>query len=415
MSKAVKLVGKHTETNRRLALTMSIGATYEEFFTPAVSVLVCNAVVAGHEKLLRALTWGIPAVRANWLWDSIRKGELLPFRAYLVQPIRDSKQSSTDVETAKAHDKSARAQRNDRVAARNEATDKSTKKYSPPGGAHNKLAKEPSAKHGPPKRGTMSPPSSPSDPHLKHLPQDCDQAHIYLDDETHRPAEDNADNDGSSNALTATSTSAPLREITPNSSPPKPCTSPTKTKPIQRQSLDDSSLGPAISSLLAHHQRTNSNPNPAQPTSSDQPRMGRRRRQLLGRAPSNLSSHSINLSRASSVDTMNTDGLGTPLELSNANKSEKPNKPNIEFPTYFSANQNDDPDREEPPLQMTQLGYEDPDVAAWRERVAIKMSGGKVNEGRGKGTTPGRKVGAMKDDNGGSLGISKRTRLASGR
>jgi hypothetical protein len=113
---------------------------------------------------------------------------------------------------------------------------------------------------------------------------------------------------------------------------------------------------------------------------------------------------------------MNTDGLGTPLELSNANKvEEKTNKPNIEFPTYFSANHNDDPDREEPPLQMTQLGYEDPDVAAWRERVAIKMSGGKVNEGKGKGMTPGRKAGFVKDDTGGSLGISKRTRLASGR
>ena len=111
---------------------------------------------------------------------------------------------------------------------------------------------------------------------------------------------------------------------------------------------------------------------------------------------------------------MNTDGLGTPLELSYAIKSEKNNKSKIEFPTYFSANQDDDPDREEPPLQMTQLGYEDPDVAAWRERVAIKMGGGKVKEG--KGTTLGRKAGTMKDDSGGgNLGISKRTRLASGR
>ncbi|KAL2048321.1 hypothetical protein N7G274_000232 [Stereocaulon virgatum] len=407
MSKAVKL----------------IGATYEEFFTPTVSVLVCNAVVAGHEKLLCAQSWGIPAVRATWLWDSIRKGELLPFTAYLVQPIKDSKQSLIDAETAKAHDKSARAQRDDRLAGTDKATNKSTKEYPPPEGVDNKLAKEPSAQNGPPKTKQMSPLTSPSHPNTKNSPKDHNQAPIYPDDETLRTVKDNTDNNGSSNTLNATLISAPLREITPNSSPPKPCTSPTKsispikTKPLHRPSLDDSSLGPAISSLLAHHQRNNSNPNPAPPTSSDQPRMGRRRRQLLGRAPSNLSSHSINVSRASSVDTMNTDGLGTPLELSNANKfEEKTNKSKIDFPTYFSANQNDDPDREEPPLQMTQLGYEDPDVAAWRERVAIKMSGGKVNEVRGKGTTPGRKAAALSDDSGrGSLGISKRTRLATGR
>lgn len=77
---------------------------------------------------------------------------------------------------------------------------------------------------------------------------------------------------------------------------------------------------------------------------------------------------------------------------------------------------------------MTQLGYEDPDVAAWRERVAVKMGGGgMVGEGKGKGGviegkggTPGRKGGgggrgAAGGKEGGSLGIAKRTRLASGR
>ncbi|KAK3166752.1 hypothetical protein OEA41_009877 [Lepraria neglecta] len=409
MSKAVKLMG----------------AAYEEFFTPEVSVLICNAVVAGQEKLLRAQAWGIPAVTAIWLWDCIRKGELMLFGSYLVQPIRDPKQSATDTETAKAHDKSARAQRNDKPPGTIETTNKPTKQHSPPGAVYKKLTRETPGVRGRSKSNKISPPKTPSDPHSEHLPKDDDQAPIFLDDKTLRPLEDNADKNDSSTTFNVTSTSAPLREITPNSSPPKPSTSPTKSispskpkAPLQRQSLDDSSLGPAISSLLAHHQRTNSNSNPLAPTSSDQPQMGRRRRQLLGRAPSNLSSHSINLSRASSVDTMNTDGLGTPLELSYAIKSEKNNKSKIEFPTYFSADQNDDPDREEPPLQMTQLGYEDPEVAAWRERVAIKMGGGKVKEGKGKGkgTTLGRKAGTMKDDSGGgSLGISKRTRLASGR
>lgn len=63
---------------------------------------------------------------------------------------------------------------------------------------------------------------------------------------------------------------------------------------------------------------------------------------------------------------------------------------------------------------MTQLGYEDPDVAAWRERVTAKMAGEKP---KSKGMTPGRKSGGGKADVNevGGLGIAKRTRGAVGR
>ena len=67
-------------------------------------------------------------------------------------------------------------------------------------------------------------------------------------------------------------------------------------------------------------------------------------------------------------------------------------------------------------LQMTQLGYEDEDVRAWRERVAWKMGGGAV-EGKGKGKMSlGKDVGSEgKVGEGGGLGISRRTRAAVGR
>ena len=61
---------------------------------------------------------------------------------------------------------------------------------------------------------------------------------------------------------------------------------------------------------------------------------------------------------------------------------------------------------------MTQLGYEDETVKAWREKIDVKMG---VGGGKGKGkSTPG-KGGKAKDVPVGSLGISKRTRLATGR
>ena len=111
---------------------------------------------------------------------------------------------------------------------------------------------------------------------------------------------------------------------------------------------------------------------------------------------------------------MNTDGLGTPLEASNKvkvdNIKNNNSKDKANFKTIWSADQ-EDPDREEPPLQMTQLGYEDDTVKAWRERVDAKMGVG-YGKAKGKGT-PGK--GKSREVAAGGLGISKRTRLASGR
>ena len=272
----------------------------------------------------------------------------------------------------------------------------------------------------------------------------------------------------------------PLHETTPNSSPPKALVSKNfqpgyKTSPLRSPSSvriadngecnsnnndnndnDDDTLGPAISSLLSHHQAARSSntvtasksattsSHAAQPTSNSH--HGRRRRQLLGRAPSNLSSHSIKPSRASSVDTLNTDGLGTPLEaththshsLSSNNaaatttttaKANADGHPTFPSNPIFDHDADHDPDRpSQEHLQMTQLGYADPHVTAWRERVALKMAAGGAAAAKGaplsaegkKSTVAAENV-IGKDGHGGgggaagtSLGISKRTRLAVG-
>lgn len=362
---------------------------------------------------------------AKWLWDCIRLGESLSFDPYLVQATRDPNQSSKDSKTIEIPENPARAPKSD--AKKAEAAERwvpnPLKKSLISEEEKKQFAKDAPPRRGPARVGKDPQPDNFSDLATKPPPKDEIQPPIYLDDDD-TPMLLDSDLGDTLPMLDLPTISAPLREITPNSSPPKPPPPPPKEEPPSPtpcKPSEDPSLGPAISSLLAHHQRSNSaaaRPNSSE--SSDQPRMYRRRRQLLGRAPSNLSSHSINLSRASSVDTMNTDGLGTPLENSNRSKSDinlnssnlNNNKTKADFPTFYSADQNDDPDREEPPLQMTQLGYEDPDVAAWRERVAIKMSGGRVKE---KGATPvkGANAGKGKAESG-TLGIAKRTRLASG-
>lgn len=407
-----------------LVLICPLGGNYSEYFERTSSVLVCNTVTPGHEKLRHAQLWSVPAVKASWLWDSIRKGELMPFGLYLVQALTDPDMFSEVTKDSKRTATSPGPKQQGGKQALADATRRPVKKAFSPEGPHKNVTQITlhSAKH---KEINVSSISKPPTSASQENPSYRDEAHtpaVYLDENASLSLDHNLGSD-SSNTLNATSTSAPLREITPNSSPPKPAPSPMKSfSPSPTPISQDSSLGPAISSLLAHHQRSNTNPPPPS-NISDQPRPHRRRRQLLGRAPSNLSSHSygngIKLSRASSVDTMNTDGLGTPLEPSNStkntNKSDRNGRPcgNLD-PMLYSARYEEDPDRVEEPLQMTQLGYEDPNVAAWRERVAVKMNGSKVKEG--KTTTPGRKSGGAKEDSGKeSLGISKRTRLATGR
>ena len=431
MSKAVKLMG----------------ATYDEFFTPKASVLLCNAGTPGHEKLFHAQVWAVPAVKAEWLWNCIRGAESCPFGPYLVQPLRDPHQVSRSVETPVPQDKCAESRKKEESLERTDVKSRRPKKTL--------LPPEEKDKH--PAKATFS--SSKQfhvvDPEpwstTPTKPLGIDESHLQDTSTTDgtMTAHNNHDNDSSH---TLRPTSGPLHEISPNTSQTKRSTSPEK--PPQRSAsveqmpspqkpnyTSSSSLGPAISSLLAHHQRTSTNPAPSATSSSDQTHpYRRRRRQLFGRAPSNLSSHSINLSRASSVDTMNTDGLGTPLEPStktNKNKStnnthnnehgNNNNKAEPDTNPIWSANQQeDDPDREEPPLQMTQLGYEDETVKAWREKVDIKMGVGvAVHQGKAakqgnKGTTTPAKGGKAARDRDGAaagagLGISKRTRLASGR
>lgn len=405
MSKAVKLMS----------------ATYDEFFTPKASVLLCNAVTPGHEKLLHAQLWGVPAVKAEWLWNCIRRGESYPFGPYLIQPLRDLNQVSRSAETPSSQDKSVKSRKSEKSIKSTDMTSRrSTKILLPPEEKDRHLAKDTpsSCKHihvvDPEPWSITAPRPSGIDgnqpPDTNTTDGTTMTAHTDLDDES---------------SHTLCPTSGPLHEISLNTSQLRRSTSPEKfpqpsasaeqmPSPQKPDSTTSSTLGPAISSLLAHHQRTSTNVGPSASSSSDQPRPYRRRRQLLGRARSNLSSHSINLSRASSIDTMNTDGLGTPLEPINVIKSDNTKNNNNDnkagFQPIWSADQ-EDPDREEPPLQMTQLGYEDETVKAWREKVDAKMGVG-YGKAKGKGT-PGK--GKPKDVATGELGISKRTRLASGR
>ncbi len=309
---------------------------------------------------------------ADWLWDSIRIGQLKPFDPYLVQPYPpDPPPEESDV-SEKTVD--------NRIG-------KSSEKPAGHGKLVSKVVKtEPHAKE---KLGDAFSTDAPAKQRTSSF-TNHDKTETPNDDGNDTPQTLDISLDDSSHTLRGPS--LPLQEISLNPSPsptkslPKPPpASPPKALPLSPSRRD--SLGPTISSLLAAHKQRSRSATAA-PTAIDTslPRMGRRRRQLLGRATSNLSNHSAGsagaaLSRASSVDTVNTDGLGTPLEPSHPNGR----KPSIEHSFkalhYAELGSPLDGEAEAADLQSTQLGYEDPDVKLWRERVMRKMGGGGVDVG----------------------------------
>lgn len=77
-----------------------LGASYEERFTPDISVLVCHSLSAVRkQKLDLALTWKVPVVSADWLWECISTGYNAPIKDFLFpelgQKIEAPKQAVT--------------------------------------------------------------------------------------------------------------------------------------------------------------------------------------------------------------------------------------------------------------------------------------------------------------------------------
>lgn len=369
---------------------------------------MCDILLPGSEKLKYALEWKVPIVSSKWLWDGIHEGELKPFDPYLVRHPRN--QPSID-DSKPSDDRTEALQAESHI-------NPSTRTIN---GNRERLSLGSSLGWGKNEPGDQL-----IDSTSLRVVEDSPikKREVCLDAVDAPAVQTETDNPNpierhNSPLHPASSVSVPLKEISLNSSPKAPASPPKahspSSKPTTSVKITEVPLGPAISSLLAHHQRLAAT-NPATKPSEDL-KLGRRRRQLLGRAPSSMSARSngsLNISRASSVDTMNTDGLGTPLESSTARTREGADG-DESFATLHGVAEKD-PLREsvEQPLQMTQLGYEDPDVQAWRERVVKKLGGvGQIEPDAGKRVEG---IGVVTDVGGrGAKSIGRRTRQASGR
>ena len=277
-------------------------------------------------------------------------------------------------------------------------------------------------------------------------PADANPASIGSDPSTtenqpHNIAFSNANiNTNSSHALRHTSShtslpsnSHPLYEVSPNTSPRRSPAKRDNAKTSSQCQLPKSSISTTANVIFNHLaalRRPSITKNSSDPTldksrpPSSQGRPSRpTKRKLFGRATSNLSAKSAGsaeFSRAGSVDTMNSEGMGTPLEASlSLDANSKTN--DTSFATMgsketkssaladFLKNLQDEGEveREEERL-ATQIVYEEPEAKAWRDRIVGRMRGQK---GRLEAET--RKVeeirGVVMDESIGA-GVGRRTR-----
>ena len=66
-----------------------MGATYTESFTQSTSALVCKEGSDNPEKLSYAKMWQVPAVSESWLWSCLRNGRMAAFDKYFMQTTND--------------------------------------------------------------------------------------------------------------------------------------------------------------------------------------------------------------------------------------------------------------------------------------------------------------------------------------
>ncbi|KAJ5098673.1 hypothetical protein N7532_005674 [Penicillium argentinense] len=340
-----------------------MGATYEEYLTPKASVLICNDTqTASRDKLRHTSEWGVPAVSADWFWISIQSGHKKPFEPYLIR--RQASQHPSSVE--KPGDGFTRENR------RNCSSDQERD------GKSNTSAESTN-------KTRIAERISDKRDKSRILPIMDDG---FAKDETEAPPKP---------TVPESRSGSPSRTTDQPQSGEAPANNPDQDKAVS--AAGPSALDTALKGLLQQAQAAKTRQQSDSSTNADDGSYParRKRKPLLGRATSHSSSRKLEttrtVSRASSVDTLNDDGLGSVVEsgdptrensLSRTNSRVEPNLSSIfsggkfDFMVEKTLAPADNEDEENQEPQMTQLDYEDPDAAAMRAeflRDAGKLTG----------------------------------------
>jgi len=337
-----------------------MGATYGDFLTQKASVLICNdSQTASLDKLRHTAEWGVPAVSADWLWISIQTGQKKSFDPYIVRRPTSQNSSSAD-------------------------------KLGPASAKRKQLHKNVD------ERRTDSPLKGSVESTRNSRPERRDSGKGV----TNRTVpvvgdgfQDDAPKPSVPESLSPSPARIPEKQATEGSKPKQPTPIVDSVPPNGPSTLDT-----ALSGLLQQARAAKSRQQPESTTNNDGSNPPRRKRKpLLGRATSQSSARVLEIphavSRASSIDTLNDDGLGSALESAHPTRDNSQSRSNSRAEQSLSSMLSggkfdflndrlpahaEDEDEENQEPQMTQLDYEDPDAAAMRAeflRDAGKLSG----------------------------------------
>ncbi|CAI7582023.1 unnamed protein product [Penicillium pancosmium] len=333
-------------------LVTLMGATYEEYLTHRASVLICNdPQTASRDKLRHTSEWGVPAVSGDWFWISVQSGQKKSFEPYLVQRQVSQQQGSME----KPGDGFTSENSSDKTSGQGR--------------------KRPSSLSAQPlERTERSVPNKTGKSQTLPIVGDG-----FSKEEADIPPKP---------TIPESRSGSPAQ----GSDNPDPKESSTKN-PEQDQSAASagpSALDSALKGLLQQAQAAKSRQQSESSSTNDDGSYParRKRKPLLGRAPSHSSNRKLEItrpvSRASSIDTLNDDGLGSAIEsgdptrensLSRTTSRVEQNTESLssifsggkfDFTAEKTLAPIDNEDEENQAPQMTQLDYEDPDAAAMR-------------------------------------------------
>ncbi|KIX08250.1 uncharacterized protein Z518_02906 [Rhinocladiella mackenziei CBS 650.93] len=375
-----------------------LGGKYAEVFTSAVSILISKTGSRNGPKLDLAQRAGIPTVSEEWLWWTIRNGRKAQVEGFLVQknPVRVTEGKTTghkktteeyvEVGTIllqpKHRDQQASGQsklHESRSESRNEArsTVDGSKSFVP---VHDETAFDESGQH-----DDQSVPSRFIQDHPEH--SDTETSSRVL---VERPLQELSSNSSGKTTRPQESKKASVECLDGTSSmQDSTCAENAQERTHGHTLWGSESKSRSIQAISGAIQEFLDQRTAKKPAISKLGDESTGRSRLVGRALSNLSNSSatsnFRRSRASSVDSINTDGIGS--EIGTMQPAPMAEKGNFSFkgrakttlaglsPHSYGvddldmSNSNFHKEAEAPP--MTQLGYEDPEEAILlREKLA---------------------------------------------
>ena len=399
-----------------------LGAGYEERFTAQISLLICTTLDSvRRQKLDLALAWKVPVVSADWLWTCISTGFKVPTKNYLFPELKQSlsREPGAEVEVDTqprtdnpgGADQQASDQSSRKSASKSGIRDVDASAFSheegiPP--VHDKKATEPRQK--PPEedsnltadfRTAPTHPSQDSQPsknpaplaelsfnprHGSRSPQKQQQpprrqmsripseiANSEATDYSADPDNDAADENDTPRPRRGSSTSAATR-----SAEDEKIAAERLALSAKLTNLLDMTTG---GSDAFHGNNSTNNTHGAGSIAGPSvaaSRPPRRKREILGRAISNVSAAS-----SASVESSSNAGAAASLKAQSHGGSFSTAFANAGHPGgrgvggVGRGGQDDDDDGEEgvsaPPL--TQLNYEDPDAKKYKQQLMRKMLG----------------------------------------